>query len=66
MGLDAVIVGRDGRRYGISEWPSGATFRQDEQQNLLVADNRTIDYSTASPEVRRQLAAAAWGANAAE
>jgi len=66
MGLDAVIVGRDGRRFGISEWPSSGTFRQNEQRNLLVADNRTIEYSTAEPERRRQLAAAAWGTDAAE
>ena len=66
MGLDAVIVGRDGRRFGISEWPSSGTFRQNGQHNLLVADNRTIDYSTAAPERRRQLAAAAWGTDAAE
>ncbi len=66
MGLEAVIVGRDGRCYGISEWPSSCTFRQKEQQNLLVADNRTIDYSTAAPERRRQLAAMAWGTYAAE
>lgn len=66
MGLDAVIVGRDGRRYGVSEWPSSGTFRQNEQDNLLVDDNHTIDYSIAAPERRRQLAAAAWGTNAVE
>ena len=65
MGLDLVIVGSDGRRFGISEWPSSGTFRQDEQRNLLVADNRTIEYSAATPELRRQLAAAAWGSDAA-
>jgi hypothetical protein len=66
MGLDAVIVGRDGRRYDVSEWPSSGTFRQKEQDNLLVADNHTIEYSTATAERRKQLATAAWGANAAE
>jgi hypothetical protein len=66
MGLDAVIVGCDGRHYGVSEWPSSGTFRQNEQHNLLVADNHTIEYSTAAPERRRQLAINNWGANAAE
>jgi hypothetical protein len=66
MGLDAVIVGRDGRHYGISEWPSSGTFRQKDQDNLLVADNHTIEYSTAPPERRRQLAANVWGTSAAE
>jgi hypothetical protein len=65
MGLDLVIVGSDGRRFGISEWASSGTYRQDEQRNLLVADNRTIEYSAATPELRRQLAAAAWGSDAA-
>ena len=54
MGLDAIIVGRDGRSYGVPEWPSSDTFRQDQQDNLLVADNRTTEYSTAAPERRRQ------------
>ncbi len=61
LGLDAVIVGRNGRHYGISEWPSSGTFRQNEQHNLLVADNRTADYATASPEIRKQLTVMAWG-----
>ena len=66
MGLAAVIVGRDGRRYDVSDWPSSGTFRQSEQDNLLFDDNHTIEYCTAAAERRRQLAAAAWGANAAE
>jgi hypothetical protein len=66
MGLDAVIVGRDGRRYGVSEWPLSSTFRQNGQHNLLVADNRTIQYSTGAPEFKRQLAAAAWGSDSSE
>jgi hypothetical protein len=61
MGLDAMIVGCDGRPYSVSEWPSSGTFRQNEQDNVLVADNHTIDYDSASSERRRQLAAAAWG-----
>lgn len=61
MGLEAVIVGRDGQRYEVSEWPSSGTFRQNEQHNLLVADNRTIEYTTALPELRRRLDIKAWG-----
>ncbi|MGA2653317.1 MAG: hypothetical protein ABSF28_22570 [Terracidiphilus sp.] len=66
MGLDAVIVGYDGRRFGVSEWSSSGTFRQNEQHNLLVADNRTNDYAVAAPELRRLLTIKAWGANAAK
>jgi hypothetical protein len=66
MGLDAVIVGRDGRRYEVAEWPSSGTFRQNEQHNVLVADNRTIEYATAAPEIRRRLAIKAWGTSATD
>jgi hypothetical protein len=66
MGLDAIIVGRDGKSYGISEWPSSGTFRQSGQHNVLVADNRTLEYADAVPELKRQLAIKAWGLNAAE
>ena len=66
MGLDVVIVGRDGRHYSAPEWPTSGTFRQNEQHNLLVADNQTTAYIAASPELRRQLAVKAWGTNAEE
>jgi hypothetical protein len=65
LGLDAVVVGRDGRRYGVSEWPSSGTFRKNEQDNLLIADNHTIEYGAAAPERRMQLASAAWGTSVA-
>jgi hypothetical protein len=66
MGLNPVIIGRDGRGYGVSEWPASGTFGLKEQENLLVGDNHSIDYSTSSPERRRQLAALNWGNHAAE
>jgi hypothetical protein len=66
MGLNVVIVGRDGQHYGASDWPSSGTFRQNEQQNLLVADNRTTEYATAAPEFRSELTIKAWGTKAAE
>ena len=59
-GLAAVVVGRDGRAYLPPEWPASETFRQGEQRNLLIADNRTRQYSEGDEELRRELAAIAW------
>jgi N-acetylglucosaminyl-diphospho-decaprenol L-rhamnosyltransferase len=61
-GERAVIVGRDGRLYEFDEWPVSHTYRSGEQENLLVADNRTNDWQAASPRMRRQLSRDAWGA----
>jgi hypothetical protein len=59
-GLRAVVVGRDGREYDCADWARSGTFRAGEQENLLVADNRTCDWQRAAPELRRILAYAAW------
>jgi hypothetical protein len=60
-GLRAVVVGRDGRAYNVEEWPRSATYRAGWQANLLVADNRTRDWGSASPRLRRRLSRDAWG-----
>src|SRR5205807_10527908 len=61
MGLRPLVIGRDGRCYEVPEWPASATFRSGEQENLLVADNRTDEWASASPRERRELARMAWG-----
>jgi hypothetical protein len=61
QGLRAVVVGRDGRDYDVEEWPASRTFRSGDQGNLLVADNQTRDYQTASPSRRRRLSRDTWG-----
>jgi len=55
------VAGRDGRVYGSEEWPASRTFRSGEQDNLLVADNRTEQYHAADPTRRGELARFAWG-----
>lgn len=60
-GLKVLVVGRDGLAYAPDDWPDSATFRSGDQANLLVADNRTEDWSAAVPELRTRLAAMAWG-----
>ncbi|WBY07963.1 hypothetical protein PIB19_22430 [Sphingomonas sp. 7/4-4] len=60
MGLDVVVVGRDGRAYKQPEWPMSNTFWQGEQENLLVADNQTEKYAVADFPGRAALNALAW------
>jgi len=56
-----LVVGRDGRGYESDDWPASHTFRSGEQENLLIADNRTQDYAGADVATRRRLAELAWG-----
>jgi hypothetical protein len=62
MGLEALVVGRDGTGYPREAWPRSGIFRMGEQENLLVADNRTDQYAQADPPTRAALRRAAWGA----
>lgn len=41
QGLKVLVVGRDGRGFAPRFWPGSETFRQGNQENLLVADNQT-------------------------
>jgi len=59
-GLRPVVVGRDGTMYEISEWRSSSTFWTNEQDNLIIADNRTADYAQGEQSFRAQLENAAW------
>jgi hypothetical protein len=60
MGLEAVVVGRNGRGYLCKEWHGSGTFWQGNQDNLLVCDNQTRDYELGSPDRRRYLCRHAW------
>jgi hypothetical protein len=63
LGLRVLVAGKDGRAYGPDEWFLSGTFRQDNQGNLLVADNQTRGYDEADAATRRQLSVMAWGAD---
>ena len=65
-GLRPVVVGRDGRAYDIEEWSASATYRAEDQRNLLIADNRTRDWERASTRLRRRLSRDAWGSQASQ
>jgi hypothetical protein len=59
-GLQALVVGRDGRSYPPDQWRASSTFRSGGQANLLLADKRTRHYDTAGPLTRRTLEWLAW------
>jgi hypothetical protein len=58
--LAPVVVDRNGKVYGVSEWKSSSTFWINEQANLIIADNRTSDYAEADQWLRRRLENLAW------
>jgi hypothetical protein len=64
MGLESVVVGRDGVAYTPAEWHRSNAFWQERQQNLLVADNQTEAYRLGDLERRRLLAFMAWATDA--
>ena len=60
-GLDVRVVGRDGVAYPAERWRESATFRSGAQRNLLVADNRTLQYEQADAAFKATLEQMAWG-----
>jgi hypothetical protein len=60
-GLSALVVDRHGRAFTQEGWAASRTFRSGQQEGLLVADNRTDDFATGSPERREMLARLAFG-----
>lgn len=59
-GLEAMVVGADGRAYAAADWVESRTFWIREQENLLVSDNQTRKYAAADAATRAQLAHHAW------
>ncbi|MCB1521481.1 MAG: hypothetical protein KDJ37_13015 [Hyphomicrobiaceae bacterium] len=55
------ILTRAGKLVLPPEWPKVPVYRVDQQQELLVADNRTADFALSSYFRRRKLARLAWG-----
>lgn len=60
MNKKVCVVGKDGACYEKEEWDRSNTFWQSEQENLLVADNQTIDYQYGSLERCRELFSITW------
>lgn len=59
-GLQVKVVGRDGTAYSIADWPISRIFWQNQQENLLIHDNRTMAYSRAGEAAQALLWHAAW------
>lgn len=64
MNLRMLVVGKDGTLYETQEWSRSSTFRQGNQENLLVADKQTEAFNTADDDTRRALTRATWGEEA--
>jgi hypothetical protein len=60
------VVGRDGVLYPPERFRRSHTFRIGSQENLLVADNRTEQYASATAERRAELEKLAWGESRSE
>ena len=61
MKLDALVVGKDGKAYKKEDWPTSNTFRQNNQENLLISDNQTDKYLRANSDAKMYLSKLAWG-----
>lgn len=61
-GLRVIVVGKNGVGYEKEQWHESGTFWQSDQENLLVADNQTLEYQLGSLEKRHFLTSISWGA----
>lgn len=55
------VVDRDGRCLASKDWPRARVFRSGNQERLLIADNRTMDYQLAPLRRRIRRARLAFG-----
>jgi len=60
MNLRAVLVGKNGKVYDKEEWIRSGTFWQDDQYNLIIADNQTNAYAKGDLEEKWRLFEYAW------
>jgi hypothetical protein len=61
LGLTLTVVGKSGRAYGPRDWAKSGTFRQSEQENLLIHDNQTRAYENAHYGDKCFLTKNTWG-----
>lgn len=66
MGLNPVVIDKNGNAWPVEQWPFSKTFRSGAQEGLLIADNRTHDYAVSKDKRRRWLSDLAWGAGVSE
>ena len=61
MNLDVRVIGKNGEDYRMEDWCRSETFRQGDQNNLLIADNQTNAFLHADADLKRKLSGYAWG-----
>jgi hypothetical protein len=61
MNLGVRVIGKNGEDYRMEDWCRSDTFRQGDQNNLLIADNQTNAYLDAGADLKRKLSGYAWG-----
>jgi hypothetical protein len=61
LGLETLLVGRNGRGYAPEFWPVSDTFRLGFQNNLLIGDNQTRNFSGLSWNEKREFVLRTWG-----
>jgi len=61
LGQSILLVGRNGRGYAPAFWPVSDTFRLGPQDNLLVGDNQTRNFSALSWNEKREFVLRTWG-----
>lgn len=59
--LRPLVVGKDGNGYAKADWQRSNTFRNGNQENLIVADNQTRLYQGADAPTRLRLTTCTWG-----
>ena len=60
-GKKVLLVGRNGKGYSPSFWPTSGIFRQGKQENLLVADNQTKSFNDLPREMKKFTIFHTWG-----
>jgi hypothetical protein len=60
-GRMVLVVDKHGRFYRIPQWYQSKTFWAGNQENLLVADNQTMNFIHADAGKRKELTFKAWG-----
>ena len=61
MGLQALIVDKEGQTFAPEDWPRSETYRQGTQSHLMISDNRTGEYAEGDAIRRRELVNSSWG-----
>lgn len=60
-GLRAVVAGRSGQGYDVTDWPRSGTFRLGNQENLILTDNQSRTFMEMAPGTRATHARITWG-----